>query len=199
MDPDERAAGPGAASAPAAPPTGTRVGTGAGTRAGTQRRPATDAEARALASSLRLRILRMCLDEPMTNAQLAERLGRPPASVLHHVRTLVGTGFLEALPAQQGVRGSRPRPYRATGKSWLMEHPTYTNRPMVEAFVAESALVATEELTTSRLGLRLDDTGYAELQDRLHEVLQDFAARPPTPGGRPWSVFLSVHPDPDRD
>ena len=79
------------------------------------RRPATDAEAKALASSLRLRILRMCLDEPMTNAQLAERLGRPPASVLHHVRTLTATGFLEALPVRRAPagRGRSRTPSRA--------------------------------------------------------------------------------------
>ena len=87
------------------------------------RRQATDAEAKALASSLRLRILRMCLDEPLTNAQIAGRLGRDPATVLHHVRTLTGTGFLEALPAQKGNRGARSVPYRATGKSWRMENP----------------------------------------------------------------------------
>ncbi len=164
------------------------------------RRPATDAEARALASSVRLRLLRMCLDEPMTNAQLAGRLGRAPATVLHHVRTLVETGFLEALPAQQGPRGSRPRPYRATRKSyWLMQDPGFANRPMLEAFVAESALVPPEDLTTVRLGLRLDEAGLEELQTRLGGVLDEFAARPPTPGGRPWSLFLSLHPDPDRD
>lgn len=163
------------------------------------RRPATDAEARALASSVRLRILRMCLDAPLTNAQLADRLGRAPASVLHHVRTLVDTGFLEAMPAGRGARGSRPRPYRATRKSWLMEDPGFTGRPMVEAFVTESAMVADADLGASRLGLRLDEAGHAELTRRLDEVLQDFASRPPTPGGRPWSVFLSVHPDPDRD
>lgn len=163
------------------------------------RRPATDAEARALASSLRLRILRMCLDDPMTNAQLAERLGRAPASVLHHVRTLVDAGFLEALPEQQGPRGSRPRPYRATGKSWRTGSPGFVHQPMLEAFLTEFALVAPEEAITSRLGLRLDEAGLQELQQRLHEVLEDFAARPPTPDGRPWSLFLSVHPDPDRD
>ena len=85
------------------------------------RRSATDAEAKALASSLRLRILRMCLDQPMTNAQIAQRLDRPPASVLHHVRTLTATGFLRALPAEQGPRGSRPVPYLATRKSWAMD------------------------------------------------------------------------------
>jgi predicted ArsR family transcriptional regulator len=162
------------------------------------RRPATDAEAKALASSLRLRILRMCLDEPMTNAELAERLGRPPASVLHHVRTLTATGFLEALPAQQGPRGSRPVPYRATRKSWVMdEHPS--SRPMIEAFLETTSEVGEDELAVSRLGLRLDAAGHAELVRRLDDVLQEFAARPPDPGGRPWSVFLAVHPDLDRD
>ena len=44
----------------------------------------------------------------------------------------------------------------------------------------------------SRLGLRLDDAGHAELVRRLDDVLQEFAARPPDPGGRPWSVFVAV-------
>lgn len=163
------------------------------------RRPPTDAEARALASSLRLRILRICLDAPQTNAQVAARLGMQPATVLHHVRTLVDTGFLEAQPAERGPRGSRPRPYRATGKSWLMEDPHQVGRSMVEAYVSETALVDEHDLGVSRLGLRLDEAGHQELRQRLDAVLQDFAARPPTPGGRAWSVFLAVHPDPDRD
>ncbi|OLT14226.1 ArsR family transcriptional regulator [Pseudonocardia sp. CNS-139] len=162
------------------------------------RRPATDAEAKALASSLRLRILRMCLDEPMTNAQLAQRLGRPPASVLHHVRTLAATGFLEALPAQDGPRGSRPVPYRATRKSWRLSE-TRSARPMIEAFVESAAGVGDDELVLSRLGLRLSDEGCAELRQRLQEVVEEFAARPPDPGGRPWSLFVALHPDPDRD
>jgi predicted ArsR family transcriptional regulator len=162
------------------------------------RRPATDAEAKALASSLRLRILRMCLDEPMTNAQLAERLGRPPASVLHHVRTLTATGFLEALPIQEGPRGSRPVPYRATRKSWMLEDHR-SSRPMIEAFLETASDVGEEDLSVSRLGLRLDDAGHADLVRRLDEVLNEFAARPPDPHGRPWSVFVAIHPDPDRD
>jgi predicted ArsR family transcriptional regulator len=162
------------------------------------RRPATDAEAKALASSLRMRILRMCLDEPMTNAQLAQRLGRPPASVLHHVRTLTATGFLEALPAQDGPRGSRPVPYRATRKSWRLDVRGGA-RPMVEAFLESASAVGDDELRVSRLGLRLDDAGRVELLERLQEVLEDFASRPADPSGRPWSVFLAVHPDPDRN
>jgi predicted ArsR family transcriptional regulator len=163
-----------------------------------ERRPATDAEAKALASSLRLRILRMCLDEPMTNAQIAHRLGRPPASVLHHVRTLTATGFLEALPAQEGPRGSRPVPYRATRKSWRLDAQGVV-RPMIEAFLETASGLGEDELRVSRLGLRLDEAGHAELVRRLQEVLEEFAKRPADPDGRPWSVFLAVHPDPDRD
>lgn len=162
------------------------------------RREATDAEAKALASSLRLRILRMCLDEPLTNAQIASRLDRDPASVLHHVRTLTSTGFLAALPAQKGPRGARSVPYRATRKSWTLRGH-HANRPMIEAFLQSAAVLPDEDLDVARLGLRLDEEGHAELSRRLDEVLRDFAARPPDPGGRPWSVFLAVHPDPDRD
>ena len=61
-----------------------------------ERRAATDAEARALASGLRLRILRLTLDEALTNKEIADALDRNPASVLHHVRTLVDNGFLRA-------------------------------------------------------------------------------------------------------
>ena len=38
------------------------------------RRPATRAEARALAPTMRLRVLRLCLDEALTNRDLADRL-----------------------------------------------------------------------------------------------------------------------------
>src|SRR4051794_4556913 len=52
-------------------------------------RPATVEEHKALSHPLRLRILRLCLDEPKTNRELADRLDANPATVLHHVRTLV--------------------------------------------------------------------------------------------------------------
>lgn len=162
------------------------------------RRRATDAEARALASSLRLRILRICLDTPQTNAQIAARLDRPPASVLHHVRTLVDTGFLEALPVEQGPRGSRPRPYRATRKSWTLDGPSGVG-PMVQALAEALQVVDPDEAGVSRLGLRLSEQEHTELHDRLQALLEEYAARPPTPGGRPWSVFVALHPDPDRD
>src|SRR3954447_1484355 len=86
-----------------------------------ERRSATDAEARALASAVRLRILQLCLHQALTNKEIAARLGRNPATVLHHVRTLLDTGFLVADDERRGARGAREVPYRATRKSWLMD------------------------------------------------------------------------------
>ena len=163
----------------------------------TQRRVATDDEAKALASSLRLRILRICLDEPRTNKEIAGVLDRDPASILHHVRTLVRTGFLEAGAERRGARGSREIPYLATRKSWKLSTPA-SDRAMLDTFVEEVGLVPTAEIDASRLGLRLSPADMAEFRTGLRTLLDDFANRPDDPASPAWSVFISIHPDPNR-
>ena len=164
-----------------------------------ERRPATDAEARALASAVRIRILRLCLDQALTNKEIAERLDRNPASVLHHVRTLVDTGFLVAEGVRRGTRGAREVPYRATGKSWLMDldgRPAPARDPILGAFLAEVAAVGEQRLDSSRLGLRLGVADLAEFRRRLHGLLDEYARLPADPDGEKWSVYLGMHPDP---
>ncbi|HKC27394.1 MAG TPA: winged helix-turn-helix domain-containing protein [Jatrophihabitans sp.] len=161
------------------------------------RRQATDEEARALASALRMRILRVCLHEPRTNKEIAEILGRDPATTLHHVRRLLDTGFLAADPVRRGTRGSREIPYRATGKSWRLETPA-KDRVLVDAFLDEIALVPLQSLETARLGLRMSDELKQEFLDRVGEVLEEFRARSDgEKSGTAWSVFFAVHPDPN--
>jgi DNA-binding CsgD family transcriptional regulator len=166
----------------------------------TDRRPATPAEAKALASPLRLRILRLCLDQALTNKQLAERLGRDPGTVLHHVRTLVATGFLAPDEVRQGAKGALEKPYRSTGKSWTLSldndvvAETSATQAMLEAFLAELAEAgpgAVHDLT--RLALTLDDDSLKELETRLREIFDDFAARPPDPGGRTYGLLFGMH------
>ncbi|MGW3343431.1 ArsR/SmtB family transcription factor [Nonomuraea rubra] len=170
---------------------------------GTKRRPATEAEARALASSVRLRILRLCLDQALTNKEIADRLGANPATTLHHVRKLVETGFLAAEPSRPGPRGSTEIPYRATGKSWQMDvresGVTGGRSAMLDAFLEEVRLVDIEEASFTRLGLRLTPEGHAELLERLQEVFDDFCYRQPPPGGKAYSLFFALHRDVSRD
>ncbi len=159
-----------------------------------ERRLATDEEARALASALRMRILRVCLGEGRTNKEIAEAVGRDPASTLHHVRRLVDTGFLLAEPVRRGTRGSREIPYRATGKSWQLSTPA-ASRVMLDAFLDDVALAPATELDTSRLGMRLSPADMTEFRGRLQALLDEFAERPDDPQAPPWSVFLAIHPD----
>jgi predicted ArsR family transcriptional regulator len=162
----------------------------------TTRRPATDAEARALASALRLRILRICLHEPHTNKEIADILGRDPASVLHHVRTLVRTGFLAAADERRGTRGAREVPYRATRKSWRVSSPA-EDRAMLDTFLEEVALVPAEQVDSARLGLRLSPADWAEFNRKLRTLLDEVADRPQDPDAPAWSIFLAMHPDPN--
>jgi len=157
-----------------------------------------DADARALASTVRMRILRLCLDEALTNREIADRLERNPATVLHHVRTLVDRGFLAAQPVRRGARGSREVPYKSTGKSWRTPGGPGMSQILIDTFLEEVALVDPATVLTSRLGLRLDAAGFEELVARVNDVFQDFAARTPDPTGTPYSVFWALHEDVTR-
>jgi predicted ArsR family transcriptional regulator len=163
-----------------------------------EKRKATEAEARALASAVRLRILRLCWSEALPNKEIAARLGRNPATVLHHVRTLVDTGFLEAQPVRRGTRGSREVPYRATGKSWLMDIDDGVpggRDPLLAAFLEEAAAAGEERLQSSRLGLRLAPAALEEFRTRLHGLLDEYARRPPDADGERWSLYIGMHPE----
>ncbi|MDM7831901.1 winged helix-turn-helix domain-containing protein [Cellulomonas edaphi] len=158
-----------------------------------------DADARALASTVRIRILRLCLDEALTNREIAARLGRNPATVLHHVRTLVDRGFLAAQPARRGARGSREVPYLATRRSWHAPGGAGQSRVLIDAFLQEVALLPDPDaMRTIRLGLRLDAEAHAELERRLSDLLEEYAAREPDPDGEPYSIFLALHEDVSR-
>lgn len=163
-----------------------------------ERRPATEAQARALASGTRLRILRLCLSEALTNKEIAGRLRRHPASVLHHVRTLVDTGFLVAEPVRRGSRGAREVPYRATGLSWkvdLGDRLQGRTDPLLEAFLDEVAAVGQSRLQSTRLGLRLPAEEIEEFRARLQQLFDEVARRPMDPVGERWSIYLGMHPE----
>jgi hypothetical protein len=51
---------------------------------------------------------------------------------------------------------------------------------------------------SSRLGLRLPPAELQEFRDRLAALLDEFAGRAQDPAAPAWSVFLAIHPDPNR-
>jgi DNA-binding transcriptional ArsR family regulator len=165
------------------------------------RREATPDEFKAMSHPLRLRILRLCLHDALTNRQLADRLGQNPATVLHHVRMLVDTGFLAAEAPRTGQRGALEKPYRATGKSWTLStdrFPADQQREgalaVIDAFRAEVIDSGPERIMDwTRVGLRLDERSLTELRERLNDVVTDFVGRPDDPEGEPVGVFVAMH------
>ncbi len=150
-----------------------------------------------MASAVRLRIIRLTRLEPLTNARIAARLGRDPATTLHHVRRLVRHGFLEALPARRGTRGAKEIPYRATALSWSLEGAGLESgmpEAVLEAYLDEVTEVGIGALEQSRLVVRLAPAEAAALRAELHAVLDAYATRPDPPDGEAVAVYLSVYP-----
>lgn len=155
---------------------------------------AQQARARALASPLRMRILRLCLHEARTNKELAEQLGVNPGSLLHHVRSLVANGFLRAEAPRKGNRGAREVPYRATGLSWR-HHSPGIGPILLETFLQEVDGIAPDDINATRLGLKLTPEHREELLARFDAIFQEYAAGDSDPDGDPISLFFVEHPD----
>lgn len=156
-----------------------------------------EAKARALSSPLRMRILRFCLHESHTNREIAEEFGLNPGTSLHHVRTLLSTGFLAAEDPRPGRRGATEIPYLATRRSWRTHVPGISS-VLIQAFLDEVADVPPDDVKIARLGLLLNPASQDELEEQLLEVLNRFRLRPPDEDGRPISVMTAVHPEARR-
>lgn len=168
------------------------------------KRPPTLQEARALAHPLRLRILRLCLDDARTNSELATALGQKPATMLYHVRTLLRTGFLAEEATRPGPRGTVEKPYRATGKSWQMQgsgslDERQTLRAIVEAVAAEVDEAGPDSvLELARMAVRLRPEQVEDLRAQLRALIAQFPAPPDylaqdSSGTEPYAMLLVLH------
>lgn len=162
-------------------------------------REATPADLRALAHPLRMRILRLCLHESITNKQIADQLELDPATALYHVRQLTKNGFLEAEPARTGKRGALEKPYRATDKSWLLSIPRPNDRLSavlagIDAARDEIVAAGPESLiTNTRLGLRLNQADIDELTQRIQALVLEYSQRAPDPDGSRVGLITMLH------
>jgi DNA-binding transcriptional ArsR family regulator len=153
-----------------------------------RRRRATILQAKAASHPLRLRILRLCGQQPMTNKQLADRLDRQPGTILYHVRLLVEAGLLEPAPVRTGASGALEKPYRSTGQSWWLsaygdtdDGEPYDDRTEelslapIEAFQAELREAGPGSVRSfARFMLHLSEEEVRELDRRLLVVLDEY-------------------------
>jgi DNA-binding Lrp family transcriptional regulator len=132
----------------------------------------------------------------LTNKELAERLGRDPATTLHHVRKLVETGFLAAQPQRRGTRGAKEIPYLSTGLSWQLDshHSRRVDEAILEAYLAEIAETDFEHVNQTRLVVQVSPDAREEFERRLDELLEEFRNRPVEPGAERTAIYLATYP-----
>ena len=136
----------------------------------------------------------MTFERPLTNKELARRLGKDPATTLHHVRKLVAAGFLEAMPPRTGNRGAKEIPYRSTGLSWQLdnsENAVAVGEAMLHAFLGEVADIGLRDVDQSRLVVTVDPE---ELKQRLAALMEELAAKPVEPDVPRVAIYLAVYP-----
>jgi DNA-binding transcriptional ArsR family regulator len=144
-----------------------------------QRREATALESKALAHPLRLRILRLCWQQELTNKQLADRLDRDPGTVLYHVRQLADAGLLEQAPVRTGESGALEKPYRSKARSWWLDDPPDTGAEAafapIDALRDELYEAGTESIRTfARFALHLSPEDAATLDRRILAILDEY-------------------------
>lgn len=143
------------------------------------RRQPTPEQIKAVASPLRLRILRLCNDREWTNKQLADRLERDPATMLHHLRLLVDAGLIEAVGIRQGKSGAYEKPYRSTGLSWQLsfDEDEKGELAMLTAFRQELAEAGHESIAElTRFHLHLDDDAVRAFVERFIGLINEYLA-----------------------
>ncbi|WP_026550602.1 helix-turn-helix domain-containing protein [Arthrobacter sp. Br18] len=156
------------------------------------------ARGRALSSPLRLRILRLCLHKGRTNKEIAEALDLNPATALHHVRTLLATGFLRAEQPRTGNRGAKEIPYRATGLSWRSSMPDAAP-VLVETFLQEIEGLGPSEIDVWRLGVRLNEENRTRMMERIRGIFEEYASQDADEDGTATSIMLAHHLDRSAD
>jgi DNA-binding transcriptional ArsR family regulator len=139
-------------------------------------------EAKALAHPLRVRILRLCAQQELTNKQLADRLNSEPGTVFYHVRLLVEAGLLQQAPVRTGDSGALEKPYRSVVHTWWLDGPLNDAEPdarfaPIQAFQDElrEAGPASVQLY-ERFLLHLSPADVAELDRRILAVLDEYVA-----------------------
>ncbi|RLK61548.1 helix-turn-helix protein [Actinokineospora cianjurensis] len=162
------------------------------------RRAASPVELEALGSAVRLRIIRLTYQRPLTNKEIAERLDKDPATTLHHVRKLVTAGFLEPQPARRGNRGAKEIPYVSTGLSWSLrydnEERVDLTEAMLQAYLAEVAGTDLGELHQTRLVVQVDEDDKSEFMRRLGSLLDEYQNRPLKAGAERTAIYVAWYP-----
>ena len=146
-------------------------------------------------SPLRVRILRLCLHQARSSAEIASELDVAVERIDNEIRSLASLGFL--VTAQPGATSEETR-YRATGRSWNNGGENI-GPLLVETFLQEIEGLPAEELQILRIGLKLNEANRKEMSERFQALFVEYKDREPDQDGQPISLMFAEHPEWSRE
>lgn len=101
-------------------------------------------QVKALAEPLRVRVLELLCQKPMTAKQIALALGEKPTKLYHHVEALERVGLIN-LTETRPVRGTTEKYYEAIARRFAIDRNLLKMMPEAAGEVAELFTGALEE------------------------------------------------------
>lgn len=161
----------------------------------------TEHQLKALADSLRSRILVLLQHQPATTKQIAERLGAVPGTVGHHLQVLEEAGLVQVV-ARRIVHGIVAKYYTRTARIFFMEFPPeVTGASSIDlTLLMDARNELAESLGTigDRAVLeggfphaRLSAERAQVYSQRLSAIFEDLMNEPPDPNGQVYGLSAS--------
>ncbi len=172
-----------------------------------------DEQRRAIASPLRLELIGLFIDpEPLSVAQIAERMGRPATAIHYHVRLLEKAGLLRRAGEQRSGRRNEVL-YRPVADVYKVDQPRDTTSGDAEAAIKTLSMAfrmavgdmkaALEDSSTrdsgpqrnflgGRFHCRLSRADLAQLNRHLREIEKMLSRAHKTHELSPSDAFVSL-------
>jgi DNA-binding transcriptional ArsR family regulator len=164
----------------------------------------TDQQFRAIADPVRSRILGIIQTRPATAKQIAQRLGKAPGTIAHHLEVLEAAGLAQVV-ATRVVHGITAKFYTRTARIFDFHFsPDVTGQSSMSSDIARSAMLELSESLaaygegeddvqqTSFPHIRVAPERAREYRDRLNALFDELVAEPIDPNGRVYGVSLAI-------
>jgi DNA-binding transcriptional ArsR family regulator len=160
---------------------------------------------KAISHPTRSRILGIIQQQPATAFQIADRLGKPPGTIGHHLQRLEAAGLAQVV-ARRLVRGIVAKYYTRTARIFKYDLPSEVvgdSYPSLEIVthareeLADSLAAAGKDnpLPVGFPHARLSPERLRAYDERLNALIDDFLAEPADPNGQVYglcgALFLS--------
>jgi predicted ArsR family transcriptional regulator len=157
------------------------------------------------AHPLRARLVEVFADMPRTAKQAAQVIGQKPTKLYHHVEMLERVGLIKLVKTQK-KRGTIEKYYRTVAKRFSVDSSLFEMmkngkkaigefRAMFNTMLENTMREKREvEVTLARKHIRTTAANLKDMQEKIHKMLDEFAAAEDKKGEVEYRLVLVFYP-----